>query len=133
MTKKTILYLSLFGSGVYFLIFYLVRKYGCDEGAFFFCRDAFFWSIYILQIFPIILLFSLITYKMQDQVSWLWIRLTYIWVPLSIFIILIMPEYSNSFLPIFERSFASSLMLTLFFFISIILITYKHFSLKKSI
>lgn len=90
-----------------------------------------------INLFPVIPLFllSLITYKMRDEVYRTWVRFVVVWVPLSMFAIFFSPEYADSFgialYPITKSSiaFVSSI---LFIIISLILIIWKWFSLRRS-
>ena len=86
-----------------------------------------------LVLFPILplFLFSLITYKMRDEIYQSWFRFAMWWIPLSMFSILIAPSYSSDWMFPIDKgrvAFFSSLVFTL---ISLILIAYKSFSLRK--
>lgn len=83
-------------------------------------------------IFIPLFLLSLITYKMRDEIFRTWMKFTYVWIPLTLILVFIAPEYQNSWLPIYEKGFVSFVMSFLFFLISLILILIKHISLKKS-
>jgi hypothetical protein len=84
----------------------------------------------LLPIIPLFLL-SLITYKMQDEVYRAWLRFSYVWISLSMIAIFLAPEYSTDWMfPVVKGTvaFFSSL---LFVVISLILIGWKHFSLRR--
>jgi cell division protein FtsW (lipid II flippase) len=132
MTKKIVLWASLILMFLYIVMFFLVQKYGCDESKLFFCQDSFIWIVHVVTIFPVIFLFSLITYKMRNEIFRAWTKFTYVWLPLTLILVFIAPEYQNSWLPIYEKSFVSFVLSSLYVLISTILIVAKHFSLKKS-
>ena len=54
----------------------------------------------IINFFPIIPFFvlAIITYKMRDEVYRAWLRFSYVWVPLSMFLILLAPEYTTDWM-----------------------------------
>ena len=88
-------------------------------------------DLVLIPIIPLFL-FSLITYFMRDDVYRVWARFSYIWVPISMVLIFLAPEYSSSFIyPITKGSvaFISSLLFTL---ISLILIIWKYFATRRS-
>ena len=132
MTKKQVLWVGLVGVVGFFLVFTLVQKSGCREDLFFFCRDSYLWIILILKyLFPIIFLLSLITYKMKDIVFQTWFKFARVWVPLTIILVILSPEYGNALLPV-EKGTVSFFMSALFLIISLIIIVYKSFQNSKS-
>jgi len=87
--------------------------------------------IHFLPIIPLFLL-SLITYRMRDEVYRAWLRFAYVWIPLSMLLILLAPEYSSDWMyPVVKGTvaFFSSL---LFIIISLALIAWKHFATRRS-
>lgn len=84
----------------------------------------------MFYIFSSLFLVSIITYKMREEVFKLWLKFTYVWVPLTILLVLISPEYGNSFFPIVKGS-VSFFMSCLFLLISLIIIISKSLSLRK--
>lgn len=84
----------------------------------------------LLPIIPLFLL-SIIIYKMRDEVYRVWLRFAYVWVPLSMLLIFLAPEYSGDWMyPIVKGTvaFFSSL---LFIIISLILIIWKWFAYSR--
>ena len=79
---------------------------------------------------PLFLL-SLITYKMRDEVFAVWFRFSRVWFPLTLFLVIISPEYGNSLLPV-EKDSVSFFMSLLFLLISLTIIIKKYFSLKSN-
>ena len=78
----------------------------------------------MINFLPIIPLFffSLITYKMRDEVFRAWLRFAYAWIPLSLLLIFLAPEYTYDWMyPVVKGTvaFFSSL---LFACISLIII-----------
>jgi hypothetical protein len=96
------------------------------------CTDFLYDIIIIFEIFLPLFLLSLITYKMRDEIFRTWMKFTYVWVPLTLILVFIAPEYQNSWLPIYEKGFVSFVMSFLFLLISLILIIVRHISLKKT-
>jgi hypothetical protein len=82
---------------------------------------------------PPLLLLSLITYKMHDEVFTSWANFAKYWVPLTILLSVLagfgeQPSYMPALITTGTVSF---LMSSLFLAISLILIAYKFFTLKK--
>jgi len=95
------------------------------------CTDFLSEVIIILAPFIAIFLLSLITYKMRDEIFRAWIKFTYVWVPLTLVLTFLAPEYDSSLLPI-TKSVVSFGMSFLFLIISLIIIITKSISLKKA-
>lgn len=77
--------------------------------------------ISLLLPFTITIPFSLITYKMRDEIFHTWMRFTYWWVPISVFLILITPEsHGGGFGPSlsFGKIDAAAIFATLYFIFS---------------
>ncbi|MDP2655239.1 MAG: hypothetical protein Q8P17_01625 [bacterium] len=88
----------------------------------------------IIGFFPVIPLFllSLITYKMSEEVYRAWLRFANVWIPLSIVLIFLAPEYSGDWMfPVVKGTvaFFSSL---LFVLISLLIICWKYFTSRRS-
>ncbi|MFA5831093.1 MAG: hypothetical protein WC878_04670 [Candidatus Paceibacterota bacterium] len=83
----------------------------------------------ILFIFIPIFLFSLITYKMRDEVFRSWIHFSCWWIPLSTIVSLITPESSSSLFSLDGKKIAVASSF-LFALISLILIIYKSVKLR---
>jgi len=126
LTKKTILFFSGVSSGFFYLLAFLIgseklcggsQYTNCTQSA-----NSFFETF--LPIFPLLLL-SLITYKMRDEIFSTWSKFTIVWIPLSMFAILISPEYGNAFLPI-EKITVAGFFSLLYVIISLIIIIWKY-------
>lgn len=130
MKKGTIFLLSIIGTfflglSTYISIFGLCSyNYVCSRP-----HDDSLMAIFL--IFLPTLIFSLISFKMKDETFKSWSIFVYAWVPITILLVLLSPEYGNSLLPV-EKGTVSFFMSILFVIVSVFIITYKHFSLKKS-
>lgn len=84
-------------------------------------------------LFPIIFLFSLITYKMREEVFCAWFNFTKWWIPISIFLTLITPGSSGGGFgipSIFDKEFLAFILSALFFIISLVIIVRKSLKLR---
>ena len=130
-TKKTVLVIS----GVVSVVLVLIDRIGTYQlcgGYPGLCVDTLVYSSMLLFVFPFVLFFSLITYKMRDEVSRAWIKFTTWWVPLQILLVALTPESSGGyFVVILDTQFAAIILSGLFTIISLLLIVVKFFSLRK--
>ena len=83
-----------------------------------------------LLVFVTLFFLSLLTYSIRDETYKIWFRFSRIWVPLTVLLVLITPEYSNSLIPI-EKGAVSFIFSILFLLISLIIIITKSLSSKK--
>lgn len=93
------------------------------------CEPLAFTLIPFLPIF----LFSLVTYKMREEVFRAWFNFTKWWVPISIFLILITPDSSGGSFGIpnvFDKGFLAFILAALFFIISLVIIVRKSLKLR---
>lgn len=133
MSKTNILIVSSIGS-LLFLLFLFAKDLGFCAFVSSSCADMFDPIAENLLVFVVLLLFSLITYKMRDEVYRAWLRFSYFWIPLSMVLILLSPEYSGGYIPLYSITkssvaFVSSL---LFVIISLTIIAWKYFSTRRS-
>ena len=84
----------------------------------------------LLLIFFPLFLFSLITYKMNDGAYSVWFKFSRIWVPLTIILVALAPEYSNSFFPIIKGN-VSFFLSFIFALVSLIIVVTKQLELKR--
>jgi hypothetical protein len=95
-TKKIVLFIS----GIFFLLLIislclvLTNCCGLNKNLF---KDIYTQLAIFGFLFPLILIFSLITYFLKDEIFKPWLKFTYIWLPLSIIFTLITPGGSGSF------------------------------------
>jgi hypothetical protein len=96
------------------------------------CLDIIYDLILNLIIFIPVFVFALITYKMRDEIYRAWLKFSYGWIPLSMALILIAPEYDSSFIPLysFTKGSVAFIMSLLFVIISLGIIIWKYASAK---
>ena len=130
MTKKSTLLIS----GFFTISFFVLDSIGtyklCGEYSVGNCPFLLHDILGTFIIFIPLFLLSLITYKMRDEVFQTWFKFTRIWVPLTILLVIISPEYGNALFPV-EKGSVSFAMSLLFLIISLIIIISKHLSLLK--
>jgi|SRR3989344_5186280 len=127
--KRIIFWVSLFFSLMYLIMVVLVTNYSCEK--FFFCEDAYSLLIYLIKFtFPLLFLFSVITYRMKEVVINRWLKFVYIWVPLTVILVFLAPEYDSSLLPL-EKGTVALTMSGLFVFISLLIILVSYLRKTK--
>lgn len=87
--------------------------------------------INLLPIIPLFL-FSIITYKMRDEVYRAWTRFSYVWIPLSMVAIFLAPEYSADWMFPIEKGSVAFFSSLIFAVISLLLIIYKYFASRRA-
>ena len=135
MTKKNILIISGFLSVIILAWDYIGNYHLCDLAAKngsagdcpFLLSDI---ELIFLPVLPFFI-FSLITYKMRDEVYQSWFRFARWWIPLSVCSILIAPSYSSDWMFPVDKGRVAFLTSFVFVFVSIFLIAYKSFALRK--
>lgn len=128
MKKKKLVIGSLFGVAI-LIVFLIVSIEGwCNFN--FLCQRPHDDSVALI-LFPIVplFIFSLITFKMREEIWETWWKFARVWTPLSMLVILFSPSTGNWMIPIEKGSVAFVSMCT-FAFISIVLILMKY-SLKR--
>ena len=108
-----------------------VRSYewGGDIGCFDKFPIALSDSLFVFA--PAMFFFSLITYKMREAIFISWARFTYVWVPLSMMLILISDD-SPGHLFVSAQEFVAMLLWGLYIIISLIIIVWKYLSLRRN-
>ena len=100
-----------------------------------FCREGIMnWMVIVspyLDIFIPLFLFSLITYKMREEVYQAWFRFVRWWIPLSVLLIFIAPEYSHDWLYPIEKGSVALLTSAIFLIVSLLIIVAKYISLRR--
>ena len=96
------------------------------------CVDSLYNLIVIFLPFFPVFFFSLITYKLREEIYTTWFNFARWWIPLSMFFVLVAPLQSHDWMFPIDKGRVSFFMSLFFVLISLILITYKHFTLKKS-
>ncbi len=84
--------------------------------------------LFFLHFLPIISLFllSLITYKMREKVYQAWLHFSYFWVPLSIILVVLAPEYDTDWMFPITKGSVAFYFSVLYIIISLLLIGYKY-------
>lgn len=100
------------------------------------CVDNIFNTAMIFYIFPFVFLFSLITYFLREEIFRSWIKFTYVWVPLSMFLVFIIPGGggNGAFPSLIDKQLVAILMSGLFSIISLIIVIWgivKFYWFKK--
>lgn len=138
VTKKNVLIGSLLGSLVFFLgILFLLSNF-CSPQFWVGCRgvnDFVGVMIMFSVVFPFLLPFSLLTYKLPEQVFRSWLHFTYAWIPISLLFIFTTPVTSHSWAISVGsgRETITWIMNGLFVVISLVLIIVKSISLRKGV
>ena len=134
MTKKKILFVSLIGTILGFLITGLpMLTFWCGAGNYT-CWDRLEFVGNLLLIFLPLFLFSLITYKMRDEVFRTWLRFAYVWIPVSLVFIYLAGGWSGGGFGIpnvLDQESVSIIFAGLFALISLLLIVWKWFATRR--
>ncbi len=130
MTKKNLLWVSGIIGGTFLLTDWIGTYKLCGKYATGNCPFLLH-NIFIL-FFPFLFVFilSLITYKMRDEIFRVWLKFAYIWIPLTLILTILAPEYDPSLLPV-TKGVVSFFMSILFLIISLLIILIKYLSLRK--
>ena len=132
MTKRN----GLIVSSVLFAIFAVATLFQstCDYKAQGFCWqywDQVWTLIEILLITAPLFVISLLVYFLRDEIFRAWFKFAVVWVPLTILLTLMAPEYGQSLLPI-EKGGVTFLFSVIFFIVSVIIIVAKRSSPSSS-
>jgi hypothetical protein len=127
MTKKSILLLSAGG---------LIAAYLTDffyKNNILVSRNVFNLILPTLFLFSLpLLIFSLITYKMREEVFRSWLHFAYWWIPLSIVLTLLTPDGSGSWgIPTIDSEFVAIVFASLFTLISLLIIVWRYFRTRN--
>lgn len=140
MTKRNIFFVSVVGSILFLILIFLLESHTCSEW-WLWCRK-YIWNssnliLKLLLITPPIFLFSLITYKMRDEVFRAWWRFARWWVPVIIGITLLLNDTvkGGDFPATVGRGF--NMLIIIFFYIIFIVISLvkifnMYFKTKKT-
>jgi len=131
LTKKKVFWISLVGGFIFaFLLFFVLNDYcGLYKDL---CRSLYDGTASFLFIFPLIFLFSLITYPLRDEVFQSWLRFAKWWIPLSILLVLVMPDgQGGGYMPsLIDKQTIAFLMSSIFILVSTIKIISKSIELR---
>ena len=125
MTKRNVFIGAISGLAISILLNYM-RAFGISYSVYKIIVEPLFFVSSSLLIVALFLLF------VRDQIFIAWLTFAKWWIPLTIVLIVISPtDGSGAFFPAFSSKELTSIwMSSLFVVISLILITYKHFTLK---
>ena len=131
ISKKTLLIIS-------WLITALVITIGSTNLTYDYCASAntpcvdlvYDLILIFAPILPLFLL-SLITYKMWDEVYRAWLRFAQWWIPLSMILISLAPQYASDWMFPIEKGTVAFFSSLLFIIISLLLIIWKYFSSRR--
>jgi hypothetical protein len=129
LRRKGILFISLLGSIIFLgaiLINIHVPVDVCYEGEF--CGDISEVVRTLFLIFPLVFIFSVVNFKLKDEVFFPWRKFTFIYLFIYLFITIITPRYHDEYFPPL-KSLISVILSCFYFGISLFIILYK--SLKK--
>lgn len=134
MTKKNVLFFSAIIGGGIAILEYLGTYVACDYfianghkgNCPFILSDI---EAIFLPLFPLFL-FSLITYKMREEVFQSWFRFARVYIPASMLLILLAPSYSSNWMFPYDKGRAAFLFSSLFIIISIVKIVLANRRLK---
>jgi hypothetical protein len=117
--KITLFISSVAGILLAFTLNYLYRNSYISNGIYKGIAEPLFYISISLFITLLILFFT------KEEIFRSWIKFTYIWIPISIFLVLIIPNGGNSsFVSLIDRESVSMLMAGLFFIISLIIVIF---------
>lgn len=134
ISKKNVLVISTIGSLIFFVWDYIGNSSLCNflfaEGRLGSCPFTLASLEVLLIPFIPLLILSLITFKMREEVYHAWFRFARWWVPLSIVLIFISPEYSADQMFRIEKGSVALLTSVIFIIVSVILIVWKYFAMR---
>jgi len=128
LTKKSTLLISGAISIVLLIINYFGTFKFCDNSLD--CNEFLSNVLHTLFIFIPIFVFSTIAYNTKESTFQYWFKFVRLWIPITIFLVIISPSYGYGLLSI-EKSSISFLFSFLFLLISLIIIITKSLSSKK--
>jgi hypothetical protein len=92
-----------------------------------------FWNFvsYTIFVFPLLLL-SLLTYKMHDEIFVAWMSFAKWWVPLSLVVTIFIPSSSGGMIPVAFKLIFSVICSIILFVVSLCVVGWRYNVLKKS-
>src|SRR3989344_4264432 len=132
MSRRYILWSSGIVSGLFLILDFIGTDKLCGGQEHTQCMQVTHSFLIIFLPFLSLFLLSLITYKMRDEVYRAWLRFAQVWIPLSMLLIFLAPEYTSDWMfPVVKGTvaFFSSI---LFLIISLLLIAWKYFTTHRN-
>lgn len=133
MQKKHVLIIGIVGTLLFSFLIFLGTNTCYANATCKAWRNMLSDSFIVTLFFPCVLIFSLITYKMRNEVFRAWLRFSYWWIPLSFILILSASNESGNVFPFPSLQAIFGIALPgLYFIVSLILILLKHFSARDN-
>lgn len=129
MTKKKMLANSFLGT-ILFFIFLFSQKIGLCSVTNLSCFQKTDSVAKIIFIFVPLFILSIIFYFLPDYIYRVWIKFIYVYIPISIILVIISPEFNHSLFQL-DKIFVALFVSCLLVFISFIITTVKFFTEKK--
>ena len=129
ITNRNVLTVSLVVSSLLLVVNY-VGTYALCGGNAGTCVDVLYNLVLLFEFFLPLFLLSLITYKLRDEIFRAWLIFAKWWVPLTIILVLLAPTTGYSLVPI-DKGRVSLFMNALFLILSLLLIAYKSYQLRR--
>jgi len=129
--KKRAFFVSIILTVLFFIIYLNIPyNYLCIRHTFFYyCGEILKFFKIILMISPALLLFSVVAFKLEERVFWVWKKFTIIYLFIYLFIVVIFPWYIGDEFFNIQKAHVSIFLTIIYLIISLFLIIYK--SLKK--
>lgn len=135
VTKKNTTIFGIIGTLLIALLYLLAGSSYCysSEMCHGVLKEMQFWNLvsYLVSSFPILLL-SLVTYKMRDELFSAWIGFAIWWLPFSIFVTAIAPESKEGFISVPIKLPLALFCAGMSLAVSLGLVTWKWFALRKA-
>lgn len=131
ISKKGSIYIGFVGVFLFFISAFSKEIGICAAYSYSLCLDFSNQFAEILMPFFALLLLSLITYRMREEVYRAWFRFARWYVPIAMLLILITPEYGGGLFNPVQKGSVSFVLTALFFIISLLLIAIQYFRSKK--
>lgn len=131
LTKKKVFWVSLIGGLIFIFLLFLVLNDSCGSSKKL-CRSLYDNTASFLFIFPLFFFFSIITYFLREEVFQAWLHFTKWWIPLSIFLVLIMPDgQGGGYMPsLIDKQVVAFLTSSIFILNSTIIIISRSIKLR---
>ncbi len=123
--------LASFVGSALLIILNLIGTFGlCGGKGYSNCMDTMHDAMLIFVIIIPLFIFSLITYKMKEDVYQTWWKFSRVWIPLSMLMILMAPSYSSNWMIPIEKGTVAFFSSIIYGAISVYIIIY-HLSKRK--
>ncbi len=131
LTKKNVFLMGLSGTVLFLSPVIFDKIYDCYQNSIFFCSHSYQVFTTPFVVFIPFFIFSLITYSLREEVFRSWISFARWWVPLSAVFAIITPRQIPGSFSVPAKGPVVLFFSLLFVIVSIIIIYWKHSSLRK--